>query len=104
MRIIITGLDGEELVNEEFITFDIDGKTLSFRFINKSIVLGASLDNAKIYYATFIDAEQVGLVGKIMVKYLTYMFNASTAFMTNEFGDKVSTIQTNANNLQLLRY
>jgi len=104
MTIIIKEINGTELVNEEFSMLDVSGKNFSITFKALNIVANASLDPEKIYNVTFVDSEKLGLTGTIIMSYLTYNYSASTAFMTNELGEQVPTIQVNANSLQLRRY
>jgi hypothetical protein len=104
MTIIIKELDGTELINEQFGIIDVVDKNISLTFTALNIILGASLDPDKLYNATFEGAENLGLSGTMMVKYVSYNFNASTAFSTNELGEKVPSISINSNSLQVKKY
>lgn len=101
MRIIIKELDGIELINEEFSMINIDKNIFSITFSTTNILLKASLNEETFYNVTFLNAENFGLTGTMNMKYLTYHFSASTAYITNEEGNRVPTIQVNSNSLQL---
>lgn len=103
MTVTIKELDGTELLSSEFSRVSIDNSIYS---ITLSIAerITANLTSGKPYKVIFLDADSIGLSGEIIMAYNTYSYNASTAIMTNEFGEKETSIQVNSNTISFIHY
>jgi len=102
MNIIIKNLDGVELLNEEFASFNINDKLYEFVFTKKGLV-DLNLDKEKLYNVSFENIGGLGL-STMMMSYISYYFNASTSFQTNELGEQVPVISINTNALTIKKY
>lgn len=103
MIIIIKTLEGTELLNVEFSSISVKDKLYSFNF-NTNALINLNLDTDKIYNISFLNAEEVGLSDAMTMVYISYYYNASTAFVKNEEGETISTVAVNSNTITLKKY
>ena len=103
MRIKIENKEGLVLLNCEFSNISIEDKIYSIT-LGTNYALDLNLENDTLYNITFIDSENLNLIGTYPMIYLSYHFSASTAFTIDESGDKIATVLVNSNAITLKKF
>ena len=105
MTIIIKKLDGTELVNRTISGISVDGKNYSITFMETSIE-GTSFDTSSLYYVSFTGTTELGIAEDevLTMGYVSYYYNASTSYITDEEGNKTAVISVNSNSIVMKKY
>lgn len=103
MYIKITDLNGTEILNKKFNNLSVDGDIYSITF-SENELQNLSLETGKLYNIIFSDENGLMSNETYIMTYMTYHYNVSTSFMTDENGNQIETLSVNSNTITLKKF